>query len=360
MEKHFKNVQSIEFELNLEGNGCVNFDSSEQSFFLRESNLLKGKSYNNILFTKKNFRKNEDGEYEYHVKVSSECLRHNIFKEYMPFHSPTIMQCPNIFYTALTHPAYLLRGYMFTQGGVNTLKRKGPLYITDAEEIGEWRKEIAFDFHTRSGEKESNLGKGDDDTKDTSLYKIETVGNLQYKAKGGIDVSELQFISADPLYDRMAIDVDGGENQKIYLNALEKNCVNFKPEFKYYYLPNSYCGDEWAERGILLNQETTNMMIKYLLENMLNISIQRRNAYLKTNNIILTVNIKNSNSEKITINTLEDIEHLSFDCCVKYVESDLEKIQKNQDMVDILKKQKEEKKQSKKLSKNNNTDKTEE
>lgn len=352
---NFKNVKSIQFKLYLDGVGCVNFGSSEELDFLLRTGIVKwgddgfvknGKPLSNILLSKKNFRQNEDGTYEYHVKVSSECLRNNIFKDTMPFQSPTVMNLPQVLYRALANSDLILRGYLYTEKGGSSLKKKSPLYLTDAEEIGPWRKSITADFHSRSGEKESNTGKGSDDAKDTTIYKIENVGSTTYLATGGIDVTELRFISADPLYDRMAVNVDGGINEKIYTNELQRNMVNFTPEFKYYFLENSYTADEWAERGVLLNDESVDMLIKRLLKNMLNIEILRRNAHLRTNKLELTVNCTDGEQHIVEIHSTKDIDSLSFKCINVYKEADENKILENKKMIESLKSD------SKKKSKN--------
>ena len=358
--KNFANVKSIQFDLLLNGKGCVNFDSSEQLEFLTSVGIVKygeksffngGKALSNVLFSKKNFRTTEDGKTEYHVKVSSECLRNAIFKNGMPAQSPTIMGLPSVLYRAIAHPDSLLRGYMYTEAGSSAIRKKSPLYITDAEEMGEWRTSIATDFHSRSGEKESSKGKDADDAKDTSIYKIENVGEVTYKCSGGIDIQELAFISADPVYDRMAINVDGGVNETIYINALKENFPNATPEFKYYYLKNAYTADEWAERGILLDNETVNQLIKYVLKNILNISIVRRNAFLKADKLTLKV-FTNEGVETFDVN-LENVDTLSFDFQSNYLEADFEKIKANKEQIEKLKEiEKENKKKENKKSSN--------
>lgn len=341
--KHFNNVRSIQFELTLNGEGCVNFDSSEQLEFLRSVGIIKysdqsfynkGKALTNVLFSKKNFRKSEvDGTTEFHVKVSSECLRNAIFKTGMPSQSPTIMNIPHVLYSAIAHPDSLIRGYMYADKK-GTIRKKSPLYLTDAEEQGAWRTAVATDFHSRSGEKESNKGKNSDDPKDNSIYKIENVGAITYKANGGIDVQEMGFISADPVYDRMAVNVDGGVNEQIYLDVLSKNLNITKPEFKYYYLNNSYTADEWAERGILLDNSSVDKLIKRTFKNMLDINIIRRNAYLKTNTLVVTV-FTDGGSETIEV-TNDNIDEFYFDCMTNYVEASMDKIQANKKMVESL------------------------
>lgn len=349
MTQFFKDAKSIQFELTLEGEGCVNYDSSEQLTFLRNVGLVNktdtaffnnGKPLKNILLSKKNFRRSPDDEnvIEYHVKVSSECLRNAIFKEGIPLQSPTVMTLPLILYRAIAHPDSLIRGYLYTTKGGISLKKKSPICITDAEEVGPWRRSIATDFHSRSGEKELKNDKDSDSPKDNTIYKIENVGNVTYKAKGVIDLQELAFISGDPLYDRMAVDVDGGENCKLYLDTL-KQYTNKEHEFKYYYLQNAYTSDEWAERGILLDNETVNKLIKRALYGMLNISIIRRNSFLKTKELNVTINLSNGKTETVTL-TKENIDDFNIEFVSNYIESDFDKIKANKEELEKIKKNK--------------------
>ena len=353
---NFKNVKNIQFDLILDGVGCVNFGSSEELEALLRTGIVKwnddgfvknGKPLSNVLLSKKVFKKLEDGTYVYRPKVSSECLRNNIFKDTMKFQSPSVMTLPQVLYRALANPDLILRGYLYPVKGGVSLKRKSPLYITDAEDMGPWRDFVTADFHSRSGEKESNAGKDSNDAKDTSIYKIENVGSTKYCSKGGIDVAELRFIAADPIYDRLSIDVDGGVNEAIYMKELKRNMVNFEPEFKYYYLENSYTGDEWAERGIMLNDESLDMLIKRLIKNMLNIEVLRRNAYLRTEKLTLTINCLNGEQHTIEV-TADMVDSLSFDCINPYKEADNDRILANKKMVDTLKERIKESKKSKK------------
>lgn len=335
-----KQIKNIYFNLDLEGYGCVNSDSTEQTKFLLNTGIVEwndsgfvkdGKPLSNVILSKKIFQLTEDGKYEYHVKISSECLRNNIFGNAMRFIDPSIMTIPATFYRALAHPDMIARGYLYPKKGDVTVKKKSVLCITDAEEQGPWRRYVNTDFHTRSGMKDPKEGKKSDDPKDTSVYKIENVGAVTYTAKGAIDVAELRFIPADPIYERLSVDVDGGRNEEIYMKELTKNSVNFTPEFKYYYLENSYTADECAERGIMLNDETLDAYIKRIIKNMLNLDVRKRNAYLITKNLTLTINYTNGETEVIDV-TLDMVDGLSFDCVNPYKEADQEKILANKEM----------------------------
>jgi hypothetical protein len=354
--KNFKNVKSINFEVTFDGNGCINFDCSEQLEFLKNVGIVSykdgsffqnGRSLNNVQFAKKNYRINpDDGEYEFHYKVSSECLRYMMFNKTMPCQSPTIMNIPHVLYSAISHPDSVLRGYLYTSRNGTTLRKKSPICITDAEEVGFWRRHVATDFHSRSGQKESNEGKGADDAKDNSIYKVENVGIATYLAKGGIDVDSLRFISADPIYDRMAVNADGGPNEVIFLNTLAQNMCNFTPEFKYYYTTNAYTEDEWAERGILLNDESVDMLIKRAFRNILNISVIKRNAYFNVKNLKVTVFCEGEKPETVDV-TLDNLDSFYFNCVTSYSEASEEKIIANKKKVEEIKENKKVEKKSK-------------
>ena len=337
-KKRFNKVRRINFEVIFEGYGCINFDSIEQVDFDTAIGLISkdnsnfyhnNKKLNNIKLAKKNIRINSDNKPEFHIKVSNETIKHNMFKKTMDKNSPNLMTVPHILYSALAHKDCILRGYLNTQRGDIVLKKSSPITITDAEEIGPWRSAISMDFHSRSGQKESKEGKGKYDPNDTSIYKDENVGGaITYKSEGAIDVNELRFISADPIYDRCAINVDGGSNESIYLDSLRKSMCNFSPEFKYYYLDGAITQDEWAERGILLNDDSVDMLIKRAFENILEIKDYRNKAYFKTKSLKVTVCCDGMAPETIDI-TLDNIDSFYFECLTTYVETNEEKILNN-------------------------------
>ena len=353
MEKtDFKGVKSIQFKWFLDGVGCVNFDSNEQLQTNIDLGIVKwgddnffnnGKKLSNVNFTKKNYVRNEDGKVVFHHKVSSEALRNTTFKKYMVCQVPNVVNEPYTYYTALSHPVSIIRGYLFPEKGGCAVNKKSSWCVTDAEEIGPYRDCITMDFHSRSGEKSLNNGKGEDDSKDNTIYKTESVGHCKYCSEGAIDVQEMRFISADPIYNRMAVNVDGGLNEQIYVKALEMNMVNFKPEFKYYYLDSLYTKDGWAERGILLNDESLSMLINMLIKDMVDMQRYTRNAYLKTEKLVLYINTEDG--REIVEFTPDNYENLTFNCVNHYLEANEELILANRDKVNQAKNKKNNSKQ---------------
>lgn len=360
--KTFKNVRTIKFKVNFEGNGCVNFDSHEQSSFLINNNIgpksiLKNK---NIMLAKKNYikMKNED-DYKtfFKYKVSSEAIRHDMYKEDIPFQNPNIVMLPNILYNAIAMPGYITRGYVFTRYKANSLKKKSVVTICDAEEIGEWRSEMAFDFHSRTGEKktkedsenkdiEISTSNDSKEDKDTTIYNVENVGKLIYQSEGYIDLTELQFISADVLYDRMSVDIDGGINEKLYKDALYRNFPNFKGDINYYYMKGTYSNDEWAERGVFFDADSVDLLVKDVLSRIMKVNILKRNAIFRFKNIDVEVICDDGESYNIDLN-LKNLNEYKFEYYQKYFLASAEKIEKNKQMVEELKKETKENKKKK-------------
>lgn len=337
---NFKNVRAVKFTAMFDGEGCVNFDSVSQRFFLNSNGLGSDFTQNkNIALAKKIFKNvvTPDGKNKtlFKYKVSSDCLRHAIYEDVMPFQNPSISSVPTILYNAIAMPCYITRGYLFTQKSSNSLKKRG-ITICDAYETGEWRDSISFDFHSRTGGKDTSV-KEEDDSNDTTIYNIENIGINTYSSEGYIDLTELQFISADPLYDRMAVDADGGANEIIYLNALKRNLPTFNGNFDYYYIKNTYCNDEWAERGILLDKESVDFLIKDVFKHIMNVNITRRNAYFRFKSLCISVIMDDGVTENTITITPDNINDFTFEYSTKYFVADEAKIQANKDLMDQAK-----------------------
>lgn len=350
--KKFSNVKGIALDAHFRGVGCVNYDSKEQASFIRfNTNLYSGDAlkHNNVVLAKKQFYTagiSENGKtmYTFKYKVSSDCLKSDIFKDTVPYQNPSIANLDCVLYNAIANPGMLTRGYMFTSQVGNTLRKKSALTLTDAVEIGPERTSFNLDIHSRSGQKKEK--ENENDPGDNSMFYRETVGELDYKADGGIDLEELQFVPADVMYDRMAVELDGGEKQKIYFDALRRNLVNFEPEVKPYYIPNTYVEDNCPEQGVLLNKESVDFLVKRLLKRILSVNIVRRDAYFKSSGLKVSII---TDEGKFTENiTLDNIDDFYFEYSQKYFEADKEKYTKIMADAKIVEEAKKNKKEAKK------------
>lgn len=340
--KIFTNVKGIELELFFKGDGCVNYDSSDQKFTLSKLGLQCG-LHDNVKLAKKEFKQivNVDNEVEtvFKYKVSSECIKHECFKDEIEFENSKIAYLPHILLPCIASPALILRGYMYA--GDNTIKKKSPVCITSAKEISPYRRISDIEVHSKSG-----------DRSDTSLYFVENVGQLVYKSNAYIDLTELQFLSDDSTYDRKSIGVDGGENEKIYLTAMRENFGD-DIKFGYYFMKKGLAKDEWAERGILLSQKNVDFLVKDMIKRFFKINLHRKDAFFKF--IEMKVKViygdESYNEEEIILNNINDADNYQFDYYVKYQEANEELIKRNQEKIKGIDNVKQEQKTIKKTKK---------
>lgn len=356
--KNYENVKTIGLKVAFEGEGCVNFDSNDQKFILNQKGLAHLSNDNNVL-AKKNFYVDKNGNEYFKHKVSSECIRHEIFKKAMPFHNPSIVGIPAVLYSTIAMPEYILRGYAFTRNGSMGLKKKSQITITDAEEVTEaGNTAVNMEIHTRSGNKKENTENSE--SKDNCLYNMESVGRKAYEANGFINLTELQFIPDDPKFDRVSLALEEGSvEEKCFMDSLKRNMVNLTPSLKYYKKNGCFGSDAMAERGVLLNKESVDMIVKETLKNILSINILRRGAYFKTTGLDVTVIMADGTTDDIKI-TAENVNDFTFNFAEEYVEAnEAEAIKAHDDMMayidaqDNAKKAKKDAAKAKKEKKNN-------
>ena len=334
MKKEFKNVKSIEFDVKFEGNGCVNFDGNEQAWALQSCGLYTGKINKNIKLAKRVISRDENGNYQYQFKVSSECLRHNMFKDEMAFVNPSISFLPQVLLRTIATPAYHERGFMFPNT-CNSIRKKSGATITGA--IGEtvYDKPIVMELHSSSGKKGENQSKDNtltsddkkDDAKDTTLYFKENVGVEKYNSQGFIDLTELQFIPADNAYERNAVGIpEGSQFEKIYLTVLSEN-YGEDYNFDYYYMKDASTRDEWAERGIRFSEKSVDFLVKDILRRVFEINITTADAIFKFESIKVKVHTLDCpEGEEIELNSVNDLDNYFFGYFEKYIKASDEKI----------------------------------
>jgi hypothetical protein len=267
-------VKSILFKLTIKGTGGVNFDSGDQKYLYNRMKTQSSRNDNNM-YHKGNYyeiTKSKDGVDEIAVikrqKISSNCLRHYIYKNDIPIQSVNNNKVDNIRYDFSASFAGLTRGYLFVDSGSGGLKRTSCLQITDAEEIKNDGKYTVSNMEqfTKSGEKTTS-----EDTKSTSIFKRETFGDIKYLAKGNINLDLLQFLSTSPQYDRQAFLEDEYKLMKPYL---EKHFEESFPENICYYKKQTDVMN-FGESGILLDSSKIKKLVKYILNNLINLYIHK-------------------------------------------------------------------------------------
>lgn len=310
-----KTVKNILFKVKIKGNGIVNFDSSDQRWFYNGSNLNHMKTiHQNTSYAKKKFY-GDANDLKYKISISSDCLRHEIFKEDVAFQSPNIINNPALLYSFIASPMGLLRGYMFAEQG-EQLKRKSAITIIDAQQTCDAISYI--ETFSRSGQKNQ-----DSDVVDNTFFKKEVVGDISYATEGDIDLSQLQFVSASQLFDRYGLNPDLFDTYKKFLKA---KLPSFNSELGYYMMKNSSV--ELSEYGFRLSEEDVNALVKLLFKKLLTMNIKRKNAYAKTQELeyklvydSLEDTFDNTEGWK-TIKSLEDLENIKFSLEDFYIKED--------------------------------------
>ena len=317
-------IKNILLKLEFEGNGVVNMDSNDQKFILSETHL---KAYHkNVSFAKKSFSRDSTGKLTYKLKISRDCILHDMYKYDMISTIPNIVHNDYLLYSYIASPMSIMRGYMFANK-TETIKRKGAIMLCDAiqtcDASGVYAG-TALEVFSRSGEKVSN--DGTDDKSDNSFYQKETVGDITYSTKGDIDLMNLQFITCDSIFDRYSFNPDKFDIFKSFLN---KSLKSFNSELGYYQLKDSSI--LIPECGVLLSNENILDIVKLTLKNMLRINIKRKGAYAKLSSIKIklvedpTIDTYNNDNNWISLDSDVDVDNLNFDIEYFYEEVNIEK-----------------------------------
>lgn len=283
-------VKSILFRVELKGQGIVNFDSSDQKLMFNK--LKRGyQSHDNVNYAKKNFYMDLDGNYEGRIKISSNCLRHLIFHESQMFHATSLMHTPDLLMYAIASPCALLRGYLYAKK-LETIKRKSPITITDAEQVSDNKTTMPqIEVCAKSGEKDTDKNK----TKSDPIYFFkETVGDIKYQAVGAIDLMELQFISCSTMFDRLAFNSDDFAK---YKDALAERIPNLDCNMGFYQINNSDINI--PEYGVKLSQENVNFLVRDFFNRLLNVNLKRANSYVEMSKVEYKI-VENPLSDKMS------------------------------------------------------------
>lgn len=308
-------MKSILFKLNLKGNGIVNFDDSSQSKLYPYGHPLFHK-HNNANYSKKVFTRKEDGTLDdYKIAISSACIKKAIFSNDMPGQNTNFTLNKELVYSQIGTPYYLLSGYVITARSVQ-MNKKSPIMLTSA--IQTCNAKSYLEQCTRSGWKD-NTNSG---TSDTTLFTVETVGDISYESKGIINLNELQFVSADDYYDRLAIEPDLFETVEKYLKA---NIPSFNSKLAYYKMNDK--ANSFPELGFKFSNEDIDFLVKYYLERLLKTNITRNSTFANVESLDIKfvddclVDTFDSEEGWISIKSVSDVQALDIKADDYYVET---------------------------------------
>lgn len=277
-----KRVRSIAFKVKLQGAGGVNYDDTDVQKYLY--NRLPGMSnistkYNNCNLHKGNYyavnAKDKDGndttEVLKKLKISSQCLRANIFKDAQPVYKSDI-HMDERFVKFIASKSAVVKGYMFTSTAQGTLKRKSPFTLIDAEQVSDTVASINVGTSRDSAKSIDDDGNESTEKTSTTLYYREHFGKITYEASGVIDLAELAFISFDDRYLRKACSSDYIQQYQDYIDT----ATGIKESTRGYF-EKALADIQSMELGLLLSNNQVVELVRYIFGLILNTEI--RSAY---------------------------------------------------------------------------------
>lgn len=316
-----KKVKNILLRLKLKGYGIVNYDGSDQKWVYNDTKLNTMKTiHNNVTYAKKNFYKNSEGETDYKIKISHDCLKHSIFEKEIPFQSPNISHEKHILYSFIGSPAYILRGGFLEFGkGNSAFKRKAPFSLKDAEQT--CGAVSMLETFARSGKKKTD--NSIDDKADNTFFKKETVGNIEYFTEGNLDLEQLQFVSTDIIFDRNAFNADEFDLFSFFLKTRIKD---FNSKLGWYSMVNSV--NQIPEYGFKFSNDNILSFVKHLFQSILELNIRRKGASAETFEFqyklvyIPTEDTKYNEDGWVSVKSMNDINSINFQSEDYYIEKD--------------------------------------
>lgn len=296
-------LKNIKFELDIQGRGIINYAGDEEKFIpgigTKDKNRKYAKKAFYIVIDKEGNRR-----IEHKLKISSGALRAGLFSESYIAHSPSIIHNVGNLYAHLGTDVSNLRGYLYTSKRI-TLKRSSPLCITPA--IQTCNAMSIMETCSQSGEKkiaEEGKVKDPDEKKGITFFKKDTVGDIEYLAKGAIDLQGIELISCDYIFDRLGFEEDEFErlNQYLKMSGTNGKLGTYK------YNNNIY---EIGERAFQLNPESKIRIIKKMLNLLLDYSVYKNGGYAETKELRIQMIYDTTDTEAwVTISSRKDIENL--------------------------------------------------
>lgn len=301
-----KKINKVEVLLELEGKGLVNYNGSKVPKRFKGDMYVNGKVTSNGTFGKEHIyrrdiidSKGEKKNIEIPKKIISDnLLRKEICGDENLVNADKLVNIPKLRVALLSQDNVIVRGFaVMGKGDDISLKRKGSLSVSDAEQISDtvtW-------LETRTAE-----GKRDE----TSLFFKETCGDIKYKSEIRFDIKQLQFISIDDNYDRMSLketDVAGfiGHIDKRY-GAGNATFGNWGTTHK----------NVIGEQGIVLSDKVVANVIRETIKRILEINILRSGSYAKTSSVKVAVGYAGDDinllakPKYVNINTIKDYDEL--------------------------------------------------
>lgn len=302
-----KKVNKIFLKLEIEGKGLVNYNGDRPPKRFLGQMYHEGKVVKAGSFGKEHVYLSEIKDKDGNKKVieipkkiiSSNLIRKEIVGDENYVNAHKLSEIPKLRIAFISQDNTIARGFMFA-GRSQTFKRKGAITVTDAEQTSDTVTSI--EIRTKEGERDEN-----------SMHFKETCGEIKYESEIAIDVKQLQFVSIDDNYDRMAL--------------TEKDAAGFIEHIDNRYGKENALLGNWAtnhlnvigEQGIVLSPLVASNIIRKVINGVLNFNVNRAGSYAKTSTVKVAFGYKGEEIDLLvepdynTINSISDYDELAKD-----------------------------------------------
>lgn len=295
MSKKITGIKSVDLKISASGKGVVNWNGTASVYSHQAeqyvSNHLLPKLRGVDMMRVKDFK---DIDEKARLYVSSNCIRHELFKEYSyNLKSVTLSNVASVLASVLG----LVRGYVIAEGSTS-LKRKSCLLMEDF--VSDEKTTLEYEQFSQAGARN-----------ETSIFSKHTTNDVNYTAYASINIEDLQFLPLEDSLGRSCFREIVSEEEGIEL-AKEISDYLKTLDFDEKYSPEAVFSNNYVrknaisksgEAGILLNDDAITLIVNEVIDLIKSVYIQKSSAYLKVDRVVVdfndgkTMRIKDSEEE---------------------------------------------------------------
>lgn len=282
-------IKSVDFKIKALGHGVVNWNGpttlvGDGGKTVDNHTLPKLRGYTNLSGKVKDETgykyKKEATDIDFKqtpLYISQNCIRHHLFREQaFDLHEAGEKNLQKV----LTSVTGLIRGYVVPS---SQCKRTSPLLLEDfVDQLGNGN----FEQFGQAGARDSS-----------SFFSKTTFGDTEYLSYGSISIEQLQFISLDNKFDRVAMVIKDGQGEQIaeavqnFIKSLRPT-LNPQAVFHKNYVRRGTIFEE-GEQGILLNNDAMQALVEHTLSRISELSIRQAKSYMYVDEILVDYNDSN-------------------------------------------------------------------
>ena len=260
--------------------GPVNFEHGKKRFELLAAGMRGNHAFqhDNVRIAKMNrylVGEGADAKVMYVQKISSECIRHQLFDLIYSSGNPEANMHNDTLDEKLSNLGYLLRGDLILKTGQPTIKRASTAHVGMMEAVAHngITAEPSWEISSNSGPRGGG-DTGEDVMGATSMRFTQASGKTYWRGDATLEIGEIGFIPVSEKFDRLSVPPD---RVQTFIEKLSRRIGSQVAQPAHYYKRGSTI--RVPEEGILLTQEQVMKVVcLFLFEGFRTLQIQRAGA----------------------------------------------------------------------------------